>query len=63
LIDLNRDTGKPFNAQTEEAFRFLKSLALVCRYKVIAGLLSHEVVFLEPLLSALEFYVEGMLVK
>lgn len=59
LIDLNRADGKRFSDQTEQAFRFLKSLALICQYKVIASLLSHEVAFLEPLLSALEYYVNG----
>lgn len=59
LIDLNRVENKRFSTQTEESFRYLKSLALICRYKVIASLLSHEVAFLEPLLSALEYYVYG----
>lgn len=63
FMDLNRSAESRFSAQTEEAFRYLKKLALTVGYKLIASLLSHEVSLLESLLSALEFYVNSELIN
>ena len=58
-ISLERaNAAARFSARTEAALAFLKRLALICHYKLIASLLPHDVALLEPLLSALEAYTE-----